>query len=192
MCSVCTFARAQVGGAEMMLSVPPSGSLPDAAGLVLRDIHLPPEPSWWPPAPGWWVLLALVLALLGSALWGWRRWRRAAHERQRVLSEVERLRTRHQHDTDSVRLAGDLHQLLRRVARAHDPAVVQQQAAAWQATLARVPVDAATLQQLLALERSMYRADAKFDPARALTAVEAWLRLALRRGKWKPAEATHA
>ena len=30
--------------------------------LQLRDIHLPPEPSWWPPAPGWW-LLALLLVI---------------------------------------------------------------------------------------------------------------------------------
>ena len=30
------------------------------AGPDLRDIHLPPAPSWWPPAPGWW-LLAFVL-----------------------------------------------------------------------------------------------------------------------------------
>ena len=29
----------------------------------LRDVHLPPDPSWWPPAPGWW--LVVVLLLLG-------------------------------------------------------------------------------------------------------------------------------
>lgn len=32
--------------------------------LVLRDVHVPPAPSWWPPAPGWWlVLLVVVLAV---------------------------------------------------------------------------------------------------------------------------------
>jgi hypothetical protein len=35
-----------------------------AAGPELRDIHLPPAPSWWPPAPGWWVVAAIVLAIL--------------------------------------------------------------------------------------------------------------------------------
>jgi uncharacterized protein DUF4381 len=30
----------------------------------LRDVHLPPDPSWWPPAPGWWILAALAFALL--------------------------------------------------------------------------------------------------------------------------------
>ena len=39
------------------------------SGPDLRDIHLPPAPSWWPPAPGWW-LLALVL-LIAIALGAW-------------------------------------------------------------------------------------------------------------------------
>jgi hypothetical protein len=175
-----------------MMLVTPDGSPPGAtAGPVLRDIHLPPEPSWWPPAPGWWLLLGLVLVLLGSAVW-WRRRRHAARERQRVLDEVAQLRTRYQRDANGARLAGDLHQLLRRVARVHDPLVAQQRGDAWRATLARVPVDAATLQQLVALEQAMYRADAPFDAAHALTAVEAWLRLALRPRQWKSTEATRA
>lgn len=32
----------------------------------LRDVHTPPDPSWWPPAPGWWLLAA---ALLGLIVW---------------------------------------------------------------------------------------------------------------------------
>jgi len=30
----------------------------------LRDLHLPPDPSWFPPAPGWWAVAALALAAL--------------------------------------------------------------------------------------------------------------------------------
>ncbi len=170
-------------------SVSPSGEAP---GPKLRDIHLPAEPSWWPPAPGWWLLLALGIVVLGSVAWWWRRSRRAIRARQRVLAEVGQLRARHRRDADAVRLAGDLHQLLRRVAREHDPLVARQQGAQWQATLARVPVNAATLQQLQSLHEAMYRADAAFDPARALAAVEAWVRLALRHRKWKTAERRHA
>jgi len=176
-----------------MMLVTPDGSPPEAtAGPVLRDIHLPPEPSWWPPAPGWWLLLGLVLVLLGSVVWWWRRRRHATRERQRVLDEVAQLRTRHQRDADGARLAGDLHQLLRRVARVHDPLGAQQRGDAWRATLARVPVDAVTLRQLVALEQAMYRADVPFDAAHALTAVEAWLHLALRARQWKSVETTRA
>lgn len=58
---------------------------PDVGHLLqqLRDIHPPPEPSWWPPAPGWWLLA--LLAVLGcialAALWR-RRVRRLAPYRQ--------------------------------------------------------------------------------------------------------------
>jgi hypothetical protein len=50
------------------------------ANLPLRDIHLPPVPSWWPPAPGWWALaaaLAMVLAIMFAIRWRRQRRRRA-------------------------------------------------------------------------------------------------------------------
>jgi hypothetical protein len=51
--------------------------------LQLRDIHLPPEPSWWPPAPGWWVLAALVIL---AAWWTIRALRKRALERRRAAA----------------------------------------------------------------------------------------------------------
>jgi len=51
----------------------------DPAQLPLRDVHLPPGPSWWPPAPGWWWLAgAVLLVVLAVLLWmNWRAHRRA-------------------------------------------------------------------------------------------------------------------
>lgn len=151
---------------------------PPASGPVLRDIHLPPDPSWWPPAPGWWALAALlliVLLLLGRAAW---RWRRGVRQRNRVLAEVDALNVQYLRDADSGAFAGGLHQLLRRVARMRDASAVQASGDAWRAHLAQVPVDAATLQQLLALETSMYRPQ-PFDAAATTQAVRRWLRMAL-------------
>ena len=37
----------------------------------LQPLLAPPAVSLWPPAPGWW-LLAILLPLLGLALWHWR------------------------------------------------------------------------------------------------------------------------
>ncbi len=59
----------------------------DASGLAaqLRDIHLPPEPSWWPPQPGWWLI---ALAVLAAGLWWLLRlpaWKREALARMRAL-----------------------------------------------------------------------------------------------------------
>jgi len=163
-----------------------------AGAPELRDIHVPPDPSWWPPAPGWWLLAMLVLALLFAAALAWRYVRRRRRARRLAWQELETCCLRHARDADDVLLATGLHQLLRRVARLHDPAAVRQQGAAWRATLQRVTVAPGVLQQLLALEQAMYRDDAPFDPPQALAAVRTWLALALRPRNWKPVVATHA
>ena len=35
----------------------------------LRDVHLPPDPSWWPPAFGWWLFALILLTTLVWACW---------------------------------------------------------------------------------------------------------------------------
>jgi hypothetical protein len=145
-------------------------------GPTLRDIHLPPPPAWWPPAPGWWLLAALVLLGLAAALLLWRRARGRRRYRARVLAEIDALAARH--DGDAQALATGLHQLLRRVARKHDPAAARQRGEDWRAALARVPVDADTLEHLLALETAMYRPH-PYDTRAAQEAVRRWLDAAL-------------
>jgi hypothetical protein len=149
-------------------------SAPD--GPVLRDIHLPPAPPWWPPAPGWWLLSALVLLLLAGGVLAWHRARRRRRYRARVLAEVDALAASHADDAQA--LAAGLHQLLRRVAMRHDRAAARLRGEAWREVLARVPVDADTLQRLLALEPAMYRPQ-PYDIAAMLAAVRRWLRAAL-------------
>jgi len=153
---------------------------PAASGPRLRDIHLPPAPSWWPPAPGWWALAALLLLALFGAWWLLRRARQKRRARARVLGELDRLAARHALDHDQAALASGLHQLLRRVARRWDPASVQARGEAWRAAIARVPVDAVTLQRLMALEQALYRPQ-PFEVAATIGAVRRWLTLALRR-----------
>lgn len=173
----------------MNASPSPAGAAP-APGPVLRDIHLPPDPSWWPPAPGWWLLAGLLLLVVLLGAWYWRRRRRVSRQRQRWLAELDRLAARHGRDGDYTALATGLHQLLRRVARQHDVLAGQQRGDAWQRTLGRVPVDAATLQQLQALDQYIYRPRQPFDQTAMIAAARHWLRLALHERHWKaPADA---
>jgi hypothetical protein len=145
-------------------------------GPELRDIHLPPAPPWWPPAPGWWFLAALVLGLLAAGVWLLLRARKRRHRHARILAEVDALATRHAADAQA--LAAGLHELLRRVARTHDPASASLRGEAWREALARVPVDAPTLDRLLTLELAMYRPQ-PYDTHAVLEAVRRWLRAAL-------------
>ncbi len=168
----------------MGLLNPPVATLPKD-GPKLRDIHLPSPPSWWPPAPGWWVLAALVLLGLVIGVWIWRRHRRVISQRQRILREVDRLAEQHRLDSDQAALAIGLHQLLRRVARQHDLSAARQTGPAWRKTLARVPVDAATLDRLLELDELMYRMRPSFDHAATVSGVREWLRVALKPSAWK-------
>jgi hypothetical protein len=171
-----------------------SSTVAASAGPNLRDIHLPPEPSLWPPAPGWWVLAALLLLSLLLGLWIGRRHRHASRQRKQVLLDLEHLVQRYRRDGNQSGLASELHQLLRRIARRHDATATQQRGEAWRRTLARVPVDAATLDRLLALEQAIYRPSSSFDHAATVAAVRQWLRLALQPSAWKPvaAERAHA
>ncbi|WP_158880154.1 DUF4381 family protein [Rhodanobacter sp. L36] len=167
----------------MGAALPAQGAAPQ--GPVLRDIHMPPDPPWWPPAPGWWMLAALfVVAVLCAIAW-WRRHRRKLEGRERVLAELDRLVDQHAQSGDHVALASGMHQLLRRVARRHDAASTQQRGASWRRTLARMPVDTATLDRLLELEQVIYRPSHSFDAAAAVNAVRRWMILALKPSAWK-------
>jgi hypothetical protein len=144
-------------------------------GPQLRDIHLPPSPSWWPPAPGWWLLAAVAVIAL-AVLLGWtrRRMQRRAL-RRRWLAEIDALVGRHATQARADELAAGLHQLLRRAARTLDAGAVQQRGTAWRETLARVPVAPATLDRLLALDAAIYRPASSFDRDASLQAVRSWL-----------------
>lgn len=154
-------------------------------GPTLRDIHLPPSPSWWPPAPGWWMLAGLLLLALIVAAWMWWRRGQVVARHQRILREVDRLAEQHQLDGDHAAMAAGLHQLLRRVATQHDADASRQAGSAWRQTLARVPVEAPVIDRLLALDDHMYRLRPSFDHAAAVSDVKAWLRLALKPSAWK-------
>ncbi len=176
------------------MRMPPAqpASVPSAQGPQLRDIHLPAAPSWWPPAPGWWVLAALMLAVMVAAAWWWRRRRRVRGQQQDALRELDRLVRQRRQSGDQAALVSGMHQLLRRVARRHDPTAARQRGEAWRQTLARVPVDASTLEHLLALDRLIYQPPSSFDDAVTIEAMRQWLRVAVVPASWKPLSPEHA
>jgi len=95
---------------------------------ALRDIHLPPTPGWWPPAPAWWVMAVLLLvALVWSVRWTLRtlktrrRIRSALREYDRALADA----------SDAPAQLAAASTLLRRAARARDPAAAQLDGDAW-------------------------------------------------------------
>ncbi|HEY9131367.1 MAG TPA: DUF4381 family protein [Dyella sp.] len=161
------------------------------AGPTLRDIHVPPAPSWWPPAPGWWLLaiLAVALAVL-AARW----WRRQYHRRlrhRRLLAEIDAIAARHAGEPGA--FAAGMHRLLRRIVRLYDAQAMQASGDAWRAALARVEVDAATLDRLMDLDTAMYRPAADLDQVAVSAAMRRWLTRALRqRPIARAAEVAHA
>ena len=106
-----------------------------ASGPALRDIHLPPAPSWWPPAPGWWLLAVFACMLLFFAVrWLLRRQRERRWRRQ-IHAELERIAATHTAQTDSAQLAAQVSQLLRRASRLIEPGAVALRDDAWLAFL---------------------------------------------------------
>jgi hypothetical protein len=106
-----------------------------AAGPVLRDIHLPPEPSWWPPAPGWWLLALLALALLAWGAWRWQARRRRARARAVLVREFETARREHPSNSAAAAQVAALSLLLRRAARHYAPHALSLRGEDWLAFL---------------------------------------------------------
>jgi hypothetical protein len=106
-------------------------------GPDLRDIHLPPAPSWWPPAPGWWLLALVLLVAIAFGVWMLLRQWRERRWRQRVAAELDRIAAMHAAQPDAVRLAADVSQLLRRASLLIEPNAAALQGDAWLAFLDR-------------------------------------------------------
>ena len=163
------------------------------AGPDLRDIHLPPDPSWWPPAPGWWLLAIGLIVLVAFAIralvraWRERRWRR------RVAAELDRIAALHASQPDPVRLAADVSQLLRRAALLIEPSAAALHGEEWLAFLDRQFDDGAKSASVARFRSDTGRAltDAPYrradDPATSVDApaliglARAWLKRVLPR-----------
>lgn len=93
----------------------------DPKDIPIRDLHLPPEISWWPLAPGWWVLLAVLLAAF--ALLSWRVCKRfvANNARRHATRELDRLVREYEHHQNAQMLGARLSELLRRAVLAYAP-----------------------------------------------------------------------
>ncbi|HET6553696.1 MAG TPA: DUF4381 domain-containing protein [Dyella sp.] len=151
---------------------------PPSNGPALRDIHIPAAPSWWPPAPGWWMLLALLIAGSGLALWRWRRWHQRRTVELALLAEVGSLQANL--GSQPQQLATQWHALLRRAALRLDASAGTYRGKAWEQLLSAVAPDQGMLEPLLALEPAMYRPDASFDMDGTAIALRRWLLLAWR------------
>ena len=101
------------------------------AGPVLRDIHLPPAPSWWPPAPGWWIAAIVLLAAMAFGIRALVRVARERRWRRRVLGELDRIAATHAAQPDDVRLAAEVSQLLRRASLLIEPEAAALHGDAW-------------------------------------------------------------
>ncbi len=83
---------------------------------ALRDIQAPGPIETWPPAIGWWLLAGIALiALVGLAVWLYRRWRNNRYRRE-ALAELRSLYEGWQNDRDDRAYLNRLQQLLKRVA----------------------------------------------------------------------------
>ncbi len=92
----------------------------------LRDIRGIEGIPWWPPADGWWMLLG-AMALIGLALWHWRAFLRLrvpipgitlGSWRWDAAAALRDLRRRARAGQDPKDTAGELSELLRRIAMA--------------------------------------------------------------------------
>lgn len=150
------------------------------SGPILRDIHLPADPSWWPPAPGWWLLLAV---LLGVTWWLARVWRHRLRQRRwrrRVLVELEAIASQFAEHADRQRLLADVSRQLRRASLLLDPTAATLTGEPWLQFLdAHGGTDQFQHGVGHVLLNGPWQPTAEFDPAALLTLVREWFARAL-------------
>ncbi|MEZ5464762.1 MAG: DUF4381 domain-containing protein [Lysobacteraceae bacterium] len=103
--------------------------------LPLRDIHLPPEPSWWPPAPGWWLLATALLAAIVIGVVLLRRRLRYRRHRNALLAEVDHIWLKHAGEDDGSAIVSDWSTLLRRACLRYRPALATREGLSWSRAL---------------------------------------------------------
>ncbi len=150
------------------------------AGPVLRDIHMPPPASWWPPAPGWWILAALLLVVLALLARYW--WRRRMPRRRWRMARRELAGLYARSREDPAAFAAGVSQLLRRVARLHDPASAHLPGRRWHAALRHMAGKHVSTQALERLDLAMYAPCTPLDTAAVERSARAWLRRVLLHG----------
>ena len=90
----------------------------EAPAQYLRDIRGLDAIGWWPPAFEWWLIALLILVMVVSAIWLWRTRRFASLDwRTEAMQHLRALR-RQLHRREPKNVAGDLSELLRRIAMA--------------------------------------------------------------------------
>lgn len=104
-------------------------------GPELRDIHLPPDPSWFPPAPGWWIVAALLIAVLAWLFLLARKRVRKQRWLGALQAEVARIASDHDTHNDPRQTSAAVSQLLRRAALRLDSRAAAYQGDEWLAWL---------------------------------------------------------
>lgn len=150
----------------------------NAAGPVLRDIHVAPA-SWWPPAPGWW-LLAALLVLVALGLVAVARWRARRRPLRIALGELDALARGYCGEGDAARVLDRASRLMRRIAHRIEPSVASQTGEAWRAFVRRYSHDAHAAAVLDALLDARFRRSPDLDIGVLLDVLRRWCSAALR------------
>lgn len=143
-------------------------------GPVLRDIHLPPEPSWWPPAPGWWILAVALLAVLFWFARTWREWAGRRRWERAMRHEFAQAAARAAAMKGGASVAA-VSEFLRRVVRTRDPVAATLSGQAWLDYLNARGGQAFDPELAEWLRDGAYRDDPSVDTAALVDAVRLWL-----------------
>ncbi|MFT5115019.1 MAG: hypothetical protein ACI8P9_004362 [Parasphingorhabdus sp.] len=100
---------------------------------VLRDIHLPGDPSLWPPAIGWWLLLIACLLIIWAIYKVVANFLFQRRPSKQALLELDRLESRFKSEQDTREYVQSLSMLLRRyvVSKCADPQLAARSGSHW-------------------------------------------------------------
>lgn len=156
----------------------------EALKQALRDVHLPPEVSWWPPAPIWWFIAAILTGLLSYGIYCFVRYQVGNRYKRTATNELmiqfSRWKENQSNATYAIQYVTQANQIIRRCVlhAKHSQSSIGGSSEQWKATLNEFSTSGLSPSSLKVLTEECYKPSPSINVPQLHDEVLTWVKKA--------------